>query len=128
MDVQSEELEPAPLPIDAVTMGKAPETVNLLASITDEAEQRKIGNRVWKDYDRDFRSSERYREKRASILKLFIGMLPPSENDGAQVHFSIVAKACIRIHARIYDQQFPSNGEFSASNPRMRRTWTGPSG
>ena len=117
MDIQSEELEPAPLPIDAVTMGKAPETVNLLASITDEQEQAKIGNRVWKDYDRDFRSSERYREKRASILKLFIGMLPPNENDGAQVHFGIVSKACIRVHARIYDQQFPSNGEFFGVKP-----------
>ena len=60
MDTQSEELEPEAPQIDAVTMGKAPETVNLLASITDEEEQRKIGSRVWKDYDRDYRSSERY--------------------------------------------------------------------
>lgn len=117
MDVQSEELDPKGPPISAVVAGKSPETVNLLASITDEAEQKKIGNRVWKDYDRDFRSSERYREKRASILKLFIGMLPPNQNDGAQVHFSIVAKACIRVHARIYDQQFPSNGEFFGVKP-----------
>jgi hypothetical protein len=117
MDVQQEELEPAALPIDAVTMGKAPESVNLLQSITDEQEQAKIGNRVWKDYDRDFRSSERYREKRASILKLFIGMLPPSQDDGAQVHYPLVATACIRIHARIYDQQFPSNGEFFGVRP-----------
>lgn len=116
MDVQTEELEPETPPIDASLLGKAPESVNLLDSIPEE-EQTKIGNRVWKDYDRDFRSSERYREKRASILKLFIGMLPPSENDGAQVHFSIVAKACIRIHARIYDQQFPSNGEFFGVKP-----------
>lgn len=117
MDVQEEELEPKGPPIEAVLAGKSPETVNLLASITDEAEQKKIGSRVWKDYDRDLRSSERYREKRASILKLFIGMLPPNQNDGAQVHFSIVAKACIRVHARIYDQQFPSNGEFFGVKP-----------
>jgi hypothetical protein len=97
-------------------MGKAPESVNLLDSIPDD-EQSKIASRVFKDYERDLRSSEKYREKRASILKLFIGMLPPSENDGAQVHFSIIAKACIRIHARIYDQQFPSNGEFFGVKP-----------
>ena len=103
--------------IEDVTMDKAPETVNLVASITDEADQRKIASRVFKDYETDHRSSERYREKRASILKLFIGMLPPSQDDGAQIHYSIIAQAVIRIHARIYDQQFPSNGEFFGVRP-----------
>lgn len=103
--------------IDSVLAGKAPETVNIVTAITDEADRKKIANRVYKDYDRDFRSSERYREKRANILKLFIGMLPPSQDDGAQIHYSIVAKAMIRIHARVYDQQFPSNGEFFGVHP-----------
>lgn len=103
--------------VDAATAGMSPETVNLVPSITDENDRKKIANRVYKDYDRDFRSSERYREKRASILKLFIGMLPPSQDDGAQIHYSIIAKAVIRIHARIYDQQFPSNGEFFGVRP-----------
>ncbi len=97
--------------------GHAPETVNLVPTITDESERKKIASRVFKDYERDFKSSERYREKRASILKLFIGMLPPSQDGGAQIHYSIIAKAVIRIHARIYDQQFPSNGEFFGVRP-----------
>jgi hypothetical protein len=117
MDVQTEETEELAPTIDEAVMGSAPETINLLDTITDEQEQQKIANRVYKDYDRDFRSSEKYREKRASILKLFIGMLPPSQDDGAEVHYPIVSTACIRIHARVYDQQFPSNGEFFGVRP-----------
>ncbi len=118
METQIEEETEEQLPTtDIAIEGRAPETVNLVPSITDEDERRKIANRVWKDYDRDFRSSERYREKRASILKLFVGMLPPSEGDGAQIHYSIIAKAVLRIQSRIRDQQFPSDGEFFGVKP-----------
>lgn len=113
----NEPTDDMPPPIDMAVEGRSPETVNLVPQITDENERRKIASKVWKDYDRDFRSSERYREKRASILKLFVGMMPPSQDDGAQIHFSVIAKAVIRIHARIYDQQFPSNGEFFGVRP-----------
>lgn len=112
----TDEMDPADMPADEVVAGKAPETVNLVPSL-DEEDRKKIANRVYRDYERDDRSSEKYRKKRDSILKLFIGMLPPSEGDGAQIHYSIIAKAVIRIHARIYDQQFPSNGEYFGVKP-----------
>jgi hypothetical protein len=114
------EEEAPPVASFAEQLGKAPETVNLAEIMSDEDLQ-KCGERVCRDFTRDWDSSKKYRERRASILRLFLGDLP-SPVDGeelahAQVHYPIIAKAVQRIHARIYDQQFPSNGEFFGVKP-----------
>lgn len=97
------------------TTGLAPETVNLAAKYSEE-DRKKLGERVHRDWERDHQSSNKYRERRASILRLFLGDLPaPVDGESlahAQVHYPIIATAVQRMHARIYDQQFPSNGEF----------------
>src|SRR6476661_6599332 len=95
--------EPAKPPTTAMTAGYAQETVNL-ASVFSEEDLKKCGERICRDFDRDWDSSKKYRERRASILRLFLGDLP-SPVDGeelahAQVHYPIIAKAVQRIHAR----------------------------
>lgn len=96
--------------------GAAPETVNLVGTI-DLDEQKRIADTVFEDYERDWRSSEKYRQKRADILKLYLGELPPKEEGYAQIHYALIAKAIQRLHARVYDQQFPSNGEYFGARP-----------
>ncbi len=102
--------------VDAATSGSAPETVNLVPTLTDE-ERKEIGEGVWTNGDRDWKSSERYRKHRDNILKLYLGIMPSKEDGFSQIHFSIVAKAVQRLHSRVYDQQFPSNGEFWGCAP-----------
>lgn len=111
-----------PLPHDAETMGYAPETVDLLATL-GEAEQQDLADDVIRKFERDWSSMEKYRQKRTSIVKLFLGMLPPTEDGedagtaGAQVHYPIIAIAIQRMHSRVYDQQFPASGEFFGVKP-----------
>ena len=111
--------EPAPVPTSAATAGSAPETVNLVATIPEDI-LIKYGNDVFRKYERDLQSSTEYRKRRANIIKLFVGIMPPKDADSlsmAEVHYPIVAVAVQRIHARIYDQQFPSNGEYFGVKP-----------
>jgi hypothetical protein len=94
--------------------GSAPETVNLVSTLPEDF-VKQLGERVFRDTEEDLASSEKFRERRANIVKLAVGILPPRP-DGhdtlAQVHYPIIMTAVIRIHARMYDQQFPSNGEY----------------
>lgn len=105
---------------DAATLGFAPETVDLTGTLSDE-DQKKLADDVVRCFERDWKGSEKFRERRTSIVKLFLGILPPREDDdgigGAQVHYPIIATAIQRMHARVYDQQFPSNGEFFGVKP-----------
>jgi hypothetical protein len=108
-------------PHDAATQGYAPETVNLVYKLLEE-DQKKCAESVCTKYDRDYKSSEKYRTRRANIIKLFLGLLDQTDNEdgesrSAQVHYPIIATAIMRMHARIYDQQFPSNGEFFGVKP-----------
>ena len=113
----SDEEETPKLPTaDEHTAGYAAETVNLVATLTDE-EQKKLADTVWEDWDRDYRSGEKHRQHYADIIKLYTGLMPPKEAGYAQVHFGIILKAIQRLHARIYDQQLPSNGEFFGCHP-----------
>lgn len=96
--------------------GSAPETVNLVSTI-DIDEQKRIADTVYDDYDTDWRDSEKHRQKYADVLKLYTGELPPKEDGYAQIHYGIILKAHDRLHARVYDQQFPSNGEFFGVRP-----------
>lgn len=110
-----------PLPHDAETMGFAPETVDLLATTGDE-DQKALAEDVIRKFERDWKSMEKYRQKRTSIVKLFLGILPPLEDEdgsvgGAQVHYPLVAIAVHRMHSRVYDQQFPASGEFFGCKP-----------
>lgn len=110
-----------PLDHDAETMGFAPETVNLLPALSDK-DQATLAEDVSRKFDRDWKSMEKYRAKRTSIVKLFIGMLPPVDDEdaavgGSQVHYPLVAIAINRMHSRVYDQQFPANGEFFGIRP-----------
>src|SRR5678815_9660 len=117
MEMPEEEPPVSKLP---ALSGLAAETVNLAEVLAPE-ELKEIGERVHRDFMRDWDSAEKYRLRRASILKLFLGDLPaPVDGESlanAQVHYPIIAKAVMRIHARIYDQQFPSNGEFFGVKP-----------
>src|SRR5688572_27212042 len=109
-----------PLQVDAITTGMAPETVNLSTTLSEE-DAKKYAERVCTDYDMDWDSSAKYRQRRAKILKLAIGDIPPPA-DGekfrlARIHYPIIMTAVIRIGSRIYDQQFPSNGEYFGVKP-----------
>lgn len=99
-------------------VGLAPETVNL-AETLPETELKRMAEKVIADYKRDWNSGTKFREHRAQILKLYLGQMPPlpEGEQRAQVHYHIVGKAINRMHARIYDQQFPSNGEFFGVKP-----------
>jgi hypothetical protein len=96
--------------------GKAPETVNLVDSIPED-EQEEIGEYCFDRFTSDWDSSDKFRQKRAEILKLALGEMPPGEDDHAQIHYSIIMKAVVKLAARVYDQQFPSNGEFFGVKP-----------
>ena len=96
--------------------GKSPETVNLVDEISEQ-EQKEIADCVFEDFETDWDGSEKFRQRRAQILKLAIGELPPKEDGYSQIHYSIIMKAVIRLAARVYDQQFPSNGEFFGVRP-----------
>lgn len=104
--------EPQKLPLADEHIGTdAAETVNLVATLTEE-EAKELADTVWEDWDRDWRSGEKHRKKYADFINLFTGNLPPKEEGFAQVHYGIILKAIQRLHARIYDQQLPSNGEY----------------
>lgn len=108
-----------PTPHDAATDGFAPETVDVLHTLSDE-QQQKLADRVFKHFEIDWKSMEGYRRKRESIFKLAIGMMPAREDGSeasAEVHYPIIMTAVQRMQARIYDQQFPSNGEFFGVKP-----------
>lgn len=111
--------EPFPGPKhDSETEGFAPETVNLVETMSPE-DQEKLAAWVVKNYELDLKSSEKFREKRTQLVKIALGMLPPRSEgqEGAQIHYPIVLTAVLRMHARVYDQQFPSNGEFFGVKP-----------
>ncbi len=96
--------------------GKAPETVNLVSSLdADEADE--IANATFEDYETDWKSSEKYRDKKAQLLRLCIGELPEKEEGYSQIHYPIIMKAVIKLSARVYDQQFPSSGEYWGCRP-----------
>lgn len=106
-------------PVDAVLQGTAPETVNLVKGLPEDFVTT-LGKQTYETTDGDLASSEKFRERRANILKLALGILPPRpEGDDtlAQVHYAIIMKAASRIHARMYDQQFPSSGEYWGCSP-----------
>lgn len=100
----------------AALSGKAPETINLVASISEDIQQ-EIADAVYSEYKTDWDSSEKYRKKRAQLLALCIGELPEKEEGYAQIHYPIIEKALIKLHARVYDQQFPSSGEYWGCKP-----------
>lgn len=101
---------------DAALEGSAPETVNFVASIPDD-EQQKIGDSVYEKWDDDWKGSEKYRTKRAQLYRLCFGQLPEKEEGYSQIHYSIMLRAVIKLHARVYDQQFPSSGEYWGCRP-----------
>jgi len=100
----------------AAMEGKAPETVNLVDTIAEE-EQKEIADAVFDDFETDWDGSDKFRQRRAQILKLALGELPPKEDGYSQIHYSIIMKAVVKLAARVYDQQFPSNGEFFGVRP-----------
>lgn len=113
---------PTPPTADAETLGLAPETVDLVSTLTD-AEQETLAADVVRAFERDWKGSEKFRERRTSIVKLFLGILPElsdasGEEGSARVHYPIIATAIQRMHSRIYDQQFPSTGEFFGVKPQ----------
>lgn len=96
--------------------GKAPETVNLVDDIGPD-EQKEIADATFEDFEIDKLRSADFCRKRAEILKLAIGLMPPKEDGYSQIHYSIIMMAVIKLAARVYDQQFPSNGEFFGVRP-----------
>ena len=116
LPAESPASEPS-VPVD-VPQGTAPETANLADSFSPEDAQACV-DWVCKGYDRDYDSLSEWRERRDRQLKLYLGMMPPAPADEmrTQVHLPIITKAHQRIKARIYDQQFPSNGEYFGAKP-----------
>jgi len=108
------------LPADAATAGLQPETVNLAKSISEEDAQKYVDD-VCETYERDWDSGAKHRKRIAKILRLALGDIPPP-SDGekfrlARIHYPIVMKPVLRMGARIYDQQIPSNGEYFGAKP-----------
>jgi hypothetical protein len=106
--------------LEELLAGLAVETVNVMEVCTDE-QLTELGSKTHRQVERDWRSGEKWRKRHANILKLYFGDLPPLPNGeqlaNAQIHYPIIATAVIRIAARIYDQQFPSNGEYFGCKP-----------
>lgn len=98
--------------------GSAPESVNLVDHFSD-TDAKKCADEVIRGFDRDWDSTTAWRERRDSQLKLYLGIMPPppSGEMRTQVHYPIISVAVQRIKARIYDQQFPSNGEYFGAKP-----------
>ncbi len=118
LDVMPEDEEPKKPPISAMLEGMAPESINLADGLSDD-ERKKIAEETIRAFDRDWDSLSERRAKLDQILRLYLGMMPPSE-DGqvrAQIHYPIIATAVQRMQARTYDQQFPSNGEYWGVKP-----------
>lgn len=118
-DAAMEGVEPVKS-VDSAVAGNAPETVNLVETLSVE-DQEKYAKRVVEDYERDMKSGEKFRERRARIVRLALGDIPPPK-DGekfrlARIHYAIIMTANTRISTRIYDQQFPSNGEYFGVKP-----------
>lgn len=110
-----EEVKP---PMTAQLEGYAPESVNLAQSLSPE-EERKLVDETIQNYERDWDSSRDYRERRDSILRLYLGIVPDGDGSAnrAKIHYPIIAVAVQRMQARTYDQQFPSNGEYFGVRP-----------
>lgn len=117
--IDEPEVEPA-VTVDVAVSGMAPESVNIARTLT-EAKQKEYAELVCHDYETDWDSSDSFRKRRTKIFKLAVGDIPPPR-DGekfrlARIHYPIIMTAVLRIGARIYDQQFPSNGEFFGVKP-----------
>src|SRR5690348_3872061 len=105
--------------VDEVVGGSAPETVNLVKTMSDD-DQKACAEKIVRDFERDQKSGQKWRDRHARVLQLALGDLPEPEDgdtNKARIHYAIIMKAAIRIQARIYDQQFPSNGEFFGVKP-----------
>src|SRR6478752_8315137 len=108
------------LPADAATAGLQPETVNLAKTISED-DAKEYAGKACDDYDRDWGSGDKHRKKLAKVIKLAVGDIPPP-SDGekfrlARIHYPIIMKAALRLRARIFDQQIPSNGEVFGAKP-----------
>jgi hypothetical protein len=105
-------------PVTAAVQGYAPESVNLVDQLSEQ-DQKALASEVVKGFERDWDSAEDFRERRDSIIRLYLGIMPALE-DGefrTQIHYAIIATAVQRMQARVYDQQFPSNGEYFGVKP-----------
>lgn len=100
----------------AALSGRAPETINLVETIPED-EQQDIADDVYQSWKDDWDGSSKYRKRRADLNALTIGELPEKEEGYAQIHYPIIMKSLIKLHARVYDQQFPSSGEFWGCRP-----------
>lgn len=118
VDPDAMDAAPAAQPQDTVAAlsGMAPETINLVATLAEDVQQ-EIADAVHDEWKTDFDSSEKYRKKSAQLEALTIGELPEKEEGFAQIHYPIIMKSLIKLHARVYDQQFPSSGEFWGCKP-----------
>lgn len=112
--------EAPPPSIEEMVEGSAPETVNLVDSLKPD-EQTDIARRVVEDYERDMKSGEKFRQRRSRIVRLALGDIPTSKDGDrfriAKIHYPIIMTAVTRIQTRLYDQQFPSNGEYFGVKP-----------
>lgn len=99
--------------------GRPIETINLVDSMPPEWLE-KTGQEVYRLWKMDDDSRADYMKRRANQHKLFCGTLPPKSwpfDNCANPHDPIIAKAILRLQARIFDQLIPAKGDIFHAKP-----------
>jgi chaperonin GroES len=89
-------------------------TKNLVEHVEKE-ELRKIGDQVVMDYDRDYKSSEQWREQRARWLKLFMQHVDPKNfpwENAANIPVPTLTTAIVQFQARAYEALMPAKDKI----------------
>src|SRR5262245_23934519 len=101
---------------DGMSLDLPDQAFNLVPALitTDEGAEflRKLGDRAMSDFERDWESTEDYREKRRQLYKLYRGNLDPKSEpyeDCANIHLPIVLKSISMLVPRISTQIFPND-------------------
>lgn len=71
---------------------------------------KKVADKVTKDFDSDWDSTEEWRKKRKTRWQLLVGDLPAKEypwEDAANVHLPVMMERVLRLSSRLYAEMFP---------------------
>jgi len=92
---------------------------NIAASLPPE-EAKKVARQVVFTAKLDWDGSKEFRERRASWLKMFVGLMgekPAGHENLAQIHLPLIARSTLLFHAKLYSQLFPSTGDIYGALP-----------
>lgn len=106
-DMEGEEAEPAPFVYDEDSMNLAED---FDAHPEGKVALKRLGDEIVDNFDSDWQSCERWRQRNADNWKLFCGDLPEKTfpyADAANVHVPIMMENLTRVHFRLFGELFP---------------------